>query len=191
MRARRSAGDSLSARGPTASSARTEPVRNWCSGSWNTVPMRVSRSRERHRHGSVPRAPAIGAPGSTTGRRRVAAGPPSVSARVDLPAPFGPVMAVMRPESTRRSMPRCTGRSGNARDIEPMCGRCSGWMSRARRGIGRATGHPTAARRRPPEAAPPAPTSTSSGLPSAITPPSGRARRPGRRPAATPTRGAR
>ena len=46
----------LSARGPNSSSSRTVAATNWCSGSWNTVPMRVSRSRDRQRNGS-PRRP--------------------------------------------------------------------------------------------------------------------------------------
>ncbi len=35
--------------GPSSSSSRTDPVRNWCSGSWKTVPTCRARSRAGHR----------------------------------------------------------------------------------------------------------------------------------------------
>ena len=56
-------------RGPRSSSSRTVPVRNWCSGSWKTVPMRRTSSRAGHRAiGSRPwpassASPAMTAPG--------------------------------------------------------------------------------------------------------------------------------
>ncbi len=83
--------------GPTATSSRTLAVTNWCSGSWNTMPMRPSRSRLFQVNTSLSRCagtmPSAMRTWPATGLSR----PARVSANVDFPAPFLPVSAVISP----------------------------------------------------------------------------------------------
>ena len=94
---------SLARFGPSRSSSRTEPVRNWCSGSWKTVPIRPTRSRAgQPAIGSCP-CPAASASPAITRPIRGASSPAIISASVDLPLPFGPVIASASAERTERS----------------------------------------------------------------------------------------
>ena len=54
------------ARGPTDNSSRTVAATNWCSGSWNTVPMRVSSCRDFQRIGFVVASPSTSPSASTS-----------------------------------------------------------------------------------------------------------------------------
>ena len=63
---------------------------NWCSGSWNTVPMRDISCFAFHLKGSIP-APSDSSTAADTFPATGASSPASVRANVDLPAPLGPV----------------------------------------------------------------------------------------------------
>ena len=98
-------------RGPTASSSATVVATTWCSGSWKTVPIRVTSSRGRHRWGAVPRAPAASAGAATTSPAAGGCRPARVSASVDLPEPLSPSTHVTDPAATARSTSATTGGS--------------------------------------------------------------------------------
>ena len=97
--------------GPMATSSRTVDAANWCSGSWNTMPIRPSKSRLFHvitlfsrwggtRSSAMHTRPAIGL-----------SSPARVSPSVDLPTPFLPVNAVTSPEWNSRSICSPSGKS--------------------------------------------------------------------------------
>ena len=94
-------------RAPSSSSSATVALTNWCSGSWNTVPMRRISSGEDQHIGSQdtpesPRSP----PAATTSPAAGHCRPARVRARVDFPAPLGPTTARCCPARSVRSMPR-------------------------------------------------------------------------------------
>ena len=116
--------------------ARRAPSRraSWCSGSWNTVPMRVSSCASVHRIGCGPAVPAQArAPRASGSADAGASSPARVRPSVDLPAPFGPVIASAAPARTARRCPsatrmpgtRCTASPSAASSVAP-AGACAG-----------------------------------------------------------------
>ena len=156
--------------GPSASSSATDPARNWCSGSWNTVPMERTRRRAPpapERLGPWPRRRAPRRRPRTrwsAGAGRRGAGPGSTcrsrSARRS-PAPRRSALDVGRP-AARAPAARKRERGPSARTSVGPRARCraggagSGWSG---------TQIPAAASSSPWRA------KTSAGGPSAITPP--------------------
>ncbi|EXF25477.1 hypothetical protein BG28_12395 [Nesterenkonia sp. AN1] len=66
---------------------------NWCSGSWNTTPIRATRSAERHSCGSAaspaPAAPPLSSAVAARLPAWAGSSPARVSSSVDFPAPVG------------------------------------------------------------------------------------------------------
>ena len=122
-------------RGPNISSSSTRPVTNWCSGSWNTVPILAISCWAFHRYGSIP-APALRSRVADTLPETGASRPARVRAKVDFPEPLGPVMVSASPARTWAVMPDCTGSGGTGRKPP---------RSPARRGRSRETARSSAA----------------------------------------------
>ncbi len=138
------------ARGPTASSSRTVLARSWCSGSWNTIPIRVRSSRDAHRIGDGS-APCASDGAAITAPPAGGRSPARVRPSVDLPAPFGPVIARASPARTSRSMSCATGRPFTRATASP-CAESSTSPGAARGAGARPAGGRVPTRRPPPGA---------------------------------------
>ena len=139
-----------SARGPTSSSARTVVVSSWCSGSWKTVPMRVSSARDGQRSDRRPTPGGQSVQRPTTRPDSGGIRPASVRPSVDLPAPLGPVMRAPRRRSPRRRSRTGDRAAANPRDDERVGRqqRAAGWARRRRRERRGDAGDPHARARR-------------------------------------------
>ena len=163
---------SPSARGPTSSSSRTVLASSWCSGSWNTVPMRVSSCRDDQRIGDARRRPPASAGAATSapdaGRQQPREGQPErrLARAVRAGDREHRAGAHVEVDAGRRRVRRAPARTASAARRQQRRARRARRAAAGRRAGCRAPTRPRRRARRP--RAP----STASGGPSATTPPS-------------------